>query len=97
MILTLSEVQHIAQLARLQLTDDEKVLFGQQLSAILDYAAVLRKVDTSAIAPTATVLQLRNVLREDVVAPSLEREDVLANAPDATEGCFRVQAILENE
>lgn len=95
MSLTLAEVEHIAELARLRLTDAEKALFREQLSAILDYAAAIQKVDTSAIPPTATVLPLRNVMREDTVAPSLPREDVLANAPDAEAGCFRVQAILE--
>ena len=95
MPLTIAEVEHIAELARLGLTEEEKALYREQLSAILDYAAVLQRVDTSAIPPTATVLPLRNVMRADVVEPSLPREDVLANAPDAHEGCFRVQAILE--
>lgn len=95
MPLTTAEVEHIAELARLSLTDQEKSLFREQLSAILDYATAIQQVDTSAIPPTATVLPLRNVMRDDVVAPSMPREDVLANAPDATEGCFRVWAILE--
>lgn len=95
MPLSAAEVEHIAELARLSLTDREKALFREQLSAILDYAAAIQQVDTSAIPPTATVLPLRNVMREDIVAPSMPREDVLANAPDAAEGCFRVGAILE--
>ena len=95
MPLTIAEVEHIAELARLGLTEEEKALYREQLSAILDYAAVLQRVDTSAIPPTAAVLPLRNVMRADVVEPSLPREDVLANAPDVHEGCFRVQAILE--
>lgn len=95
MPLSLIEVEHIAELARLALTDAEKTLFREQLSAILDYAAVLQQIDTSAIPPTATVLPLRNVLRADTVAPSLPPDDVLANAPDAHEGYFRVKAILE--
>jgi aspartyl-tRNA(Asn)/glutamyl-tRNA(Gln) amidotransferase subunit C len=95
MRLTTAEVEHIAELARLSLTDQEKTLFREQLSAILDHAATIQQVDTSAIPPTATVLPLRNVMREDAVAPSMPREDVLANAPDAAEGCFRVRAILE--
>ncbi len=95
MPLTIAEVEHIAELARLGLTEEEKALYREQLSAILDYAAVLQRVDTSAIPPTATVLPLRNVMRADVIEPSLPREDVLANAPDGHEGCFRVQAILE--
>ena len=95
MPLTTAEVEHIAELARLSLTDQEKVLFQDQLSAILDYAAVLQGVDTSAVPPTATVLPLRNIMRDDAVAPSLPTEDVLANAPAASDGCFRVKAILE--
>jgi aspartyl-tRNA(Asn)/glutamyl-tRNA(Gln) amidotransferase subunit C len=95
MSLTLAEVEHIAELARLGLTDSEKVLYRDQLSAILDYAAILQQVDTSAISPTATVLLLRNVMRPDQTEYSMSREDVLANAPDAEEGCFRVPAILD--
>ena len=95
MSLTIAEVEHIAELARLGLTEAEKALYRDQLSAILDYAAILQKVDTSAIPPTATVLPLRNVMRADAVEPSLPREDVLANAPNAVDGCFRVKAILD--
>ncbi len=95
MRLTLAEVDHIAELARLQLTDAERTLYREQLAAILDFAAALQQVDTSAAPPTATVLPLRNVMRDDVIAASLPREDVLANAPDVGDGCFRVKAILE--
>lgn len=95
MSLTLAEVEHIAELARLELTDAEKILYREQLSAILDYAAILQQSDTSAISPTATVIPLRNIMRSDQVEPSLPGEDVLANAPDVDEGCFRVRAILE--
>lgn len=95
MSLTIEQVEHIAELARLALTDAEKTLFRSQLSAILEYAAILQRVDTSAIPPTATVLPLCNVMRDDVVQPSLPVEDVLANAPDAEDGCFRVTAILD--
>jgi aspartyl-tRNA(Asn)/glutamyl-tRNA(Gln) amidotransferase subunit C len=95
MPLTTAEVEHIAELARLSLTEQEKALFQDQLSAILDYAAVLQGVDTSTVPPTATVLILRNVMREDAVEPSLPREDVLANAPVAADGYFKVKAILE--
>ena len=95
MPLTLEEVRHIAELAKLELTEEEQVRFLEQLSAVLDYAAQLRAVDTSAISPTATVLPLRTVLRDDVVKPSLTREDLLANAPEQEAGCFRVPAVLE--
>ncbi len=95
MPLSHAQVEHIAELARLSLTAAEMTLFQEQLSAILDYAAALQAVDTSAIPPTASVLSLRNVMREDTARPSLLREDVLANAPDAAEDCFRVRTILE--
>ena len=95
MPLSLTEVEHVAELARLGLTEEEKALFRGQLSAILDYAAVLQGIDTSAIPPTATVLPLRNVMRDDAARPSLSQEDVLANAPDARDGFFAVAAILQ--
>lgn len=95
MSLTIEQVEHIAELARLALTAEEKALYRGQLSAILEYAALLQKVDTSQIPPTATVLPLRNIMRDDAVQPSLSVEDVLANAPDAEDGSFRVTAILD--
>jgi len=89
------EVEHIAELAKLSLTDDEKERFGKQLSAILEYAEILQRLDTEAIPPTATVLPLQNVMVVDEVRPAFSREDVLANAPEAEDGCFKVRAILE--
>ena len=95
MALTLEEVEHIASLARLQLTDDEKTRFRGQLSAILDYMAALRRLDTASIEPTATVLPLRTVLRPDVVTPSLPPAELLALAPEAQAQMFRVPPVLE--
>ncbi len=95
MKLSLTEVEHIAELAKLGLTDEEKTTFREQLSAILEYAERLNQVDTSTIPPTPTVLPLRNVMREDAAQPSLPQEDVLANASGTAEGCFRVKAILD--
>ncbi|MBI3762286.1 MAG: Asp-tRNA(Asn)/Glu-tRNA(Gln) amidotransferase subunit GatC [Chloroflexi bacterium] len=95
MALTLSEVEHIAELAKLSLSDEEKARFREQLSAILDYVAMLNRLDTSAIPPTATVLPLRTVLRPDEVTPSFPREKLLANAPDANAGMFQVPPVLE--
>ena len=89
------EVEHIAELAKLSLTDEEKEKFRGQLSAILEYAEILQRLDTEAIPPTATVLPLRNVMVADDVRPSFLREDVLANASEAENGCFKVRAILE--
>jgi aspartyl-tRNA(Asn)/glutamyl-tRNA(Gln) amidotransferase subunit C len=95
MKLSRAEVEHIAELAKLELTEEEKIKFCEQLSAILEYAEMLQQLDTEAIPPTATVLPLQNVMRLDEVAPSFSQEDILANAPDTAEGCFRVRAILE--
>jgi aspartyl-tRNA(Asn)/glutamyl-tRNA(Gln) amidotransferase subunit C len=95
MRLTLAQVEHIAELAKLALSDDEKARYQEQLSAILEYAERLQAVDTSAIPPTATVLPLRTVMRADEPHDSMSREDVLANAPQAEADCFRVQAILD--
>lgn len=96
MELTREQVMQIAELAKLNLTDAEINTYAGQLSAILDYAARLDKLDTSNISPTATVLPLTTVLREDELRPSLTRTQVVANAPDAIEGQFRVSAVLDD-
>lgn len=90
------EVEHVAGLARLELTDDEKLTFTRQLSSILTYMDQLKTVDTTGIEPTATVLPVTNVFREDEVQPSLSQEQALANAPDQSGGFFRVPRILED-
>lgn len=95
MELTLEQVEHIAQLARLTLSAEEKALYQEQLSAILEHFEKLQELDTEAISPTATVLPLRSVMREDVPSSSMDREDILANAPEATDGCFEVPAVLD--
>jgi aspartyl-tRNA(Asn)/glutamyl-tRNA(Gln) amidotransferase subunit C len=95
MTLTIEEVEHIAGLARLKLTDEEKARYREQLSAILDYAARLQSLDTTGIPPTSSVLPPRTVLRPDEPRPGLRREDLLANAPDTTDNQFRVPLVLE--
>ncbi len=97
MPLTRAQVQHIAELARLKLSDEEIDHMTPQLSAILDHAARLQELNTDAIPPTASVVPLQNVMRDDVVVPSLPRDDVLANAPDKDDSgeFFRVRAILK--
>ncbi len=80
---------------RLALTDAEKEHFREQLSAILDYAARLQAIDTSTIPPTASVLPVDTVLRDDVSRPGLPPEQILANAPDQEDNMFRVPVILE--
>src|SRR5512143_2554359 len=97
MPLTLAQVEHIAELAKLQLTDQEKERFREQLSAVLDDAARLAELDTSHIPPTATVLPLRGALRPDEVLPPWAREQALANAPARAGAFFQVQAVFEGE
>jgi aspartyl-tRNA(Asn)/glutamyl-tRNA(Gln) amidotransferase subunit C len=97
MKLSRKDVEHIAELARLTLSDEEKTLYQEQLSAILAYFEKLQELDTAAISPTATVLPLRSVMREDEPRPSTPREDILANAPAAEDGCFEVPAVLDQE
>ena len=95
MALTLEEVNHIATLARLHLTDEEKNRFRQQLSAILEYASRLQTLDTRDIPPTSSVLPGKNPLRPDEPKPGLTPEELLGNAPFVEEGQFRVPPVLE--
>jgi aspartyl-tRNA(Asn)/glutamyl-tRNA(Gln) amidotransferase subunit C len=98
MSLTLSEVEHIAELARLKLTDEEKQRFRQQLSEILEYAARLQAVDTSQISNAAAQpAPASSHLRPDEPGPCLELKEVLANAPQSESGQFRVPPVLEQE
>jgi aspartyl-tRNA(Asn)/glutamyl-tRNA(Gln) amidotransferase subunit C len=95
MSLTAKDVDHVAKLARLEITDAERELYAKQLNAILEHADGLKKADVAGVEPTAHILPIKNVWREDVVTPSMSREDVLANAPDKSKGCFRVPKIIE--
>ena len=88
-------IDHIANLARLSLSGEEREMFGQQLESILSYMDTLNELNTGNIEPTSHVLAIRNVTREDVNTPSLVREDALANAPDKTEKFYRVPKIIE--
>lgn len=97
MPLTRQEVEHIAQLAKLALTEEEKERFRQQLSAVLEYAARLEALDTDAIPPTATVLPLHNVARPDEPRPPIPRDDLIDNAPATKDGCFRVPPVWDVE
>ncbi len=92
--LTRADVEHVAHLARLGLTDGELVLLEGQLNHILDQYAILAELDTDAIPPTAQTIELENILREDVARPSLSQAEALANAPDRDESYIVVPAIL---
>jgi aspartyl-tRNA(Asn)/glutamyl-tRNA(Gln) amidotransferase subunit C len=91
------EVAHLARLARLAVTDDELDRFAGQLDVILQAVARVGEVAAADIPPTSHSVPLTNVLRDDVVMPCLPRDDVLAGAPDAAEGRFRVPRILDEE
>lgn len=88
------KVLHVAKLARLALSPDELPRYAAQLESILEYVDTLRRVDLSATPPMAHAVPLHNVLREDVVEPSLRVEQVLQNAPDSEGAFFKVPKIL---
>jgi|SRR6185295_11334832 len=94
MKITREEVEHVAKLARLEITDAEKEAFSQQLSTILTHMEQLRSVDTTGIEPTATVVEQTNVFREDKVGPFLPVEMALRNAPESQDGYFVVPKII---
>jgi aspartyl-tRNA(Asn)/glutamyl-tRNA(Gln) amidotransferase subunit C len=93
-ILSKTDVEHIAELAKLGLTSEETERFREQLSAILEYAEMLEELDVDGIPPTAQVTGQGSVMREDEVLPSLSQEQALANAPDSANGEFKVRPIL---
>lgn len=95
MALTREEVEHIANLARLELSEAEKNRYREQLSAILEYAARLQELDTSGIQPTSSVLPERTALRPDEPVPGLTQEELLRNAPRVEKGQFRVPPVLD--
>ncbi|MDR5704279.1 MAG: Asp-tRNA(Asn)/Glu-tRNA(Gln) amidotransferase subunit GatC [Armatimonadota bacterium] len=88
-------VEYVAKLSRLELTREERELFREQLSRILEYFSKLNELDTTGIPPTSHAIPMRNVFREDAVTPSLEREVVLDEAPDQEEGYFKVPRVFE--
>ena len=97
MTLTLADVKHVAELARLELAEHEQSTLLDQLSSILGYMNVLNDVDTEAILPTAQVIEATTVMRDDDVRPSLSRADVLFNAPNVEGAFIRVDAVLDAE
>jgi len=95
MRISLDEVDHIATLARLGLSTDERERFRDQLATILGYVDMLNELDTSTVPPSAQVIRFENVTRPDVVRASLTVEQVLANAPAREEGYIRVPPVLD--
>ena len=88
-------IEHLAQLARLSVSDDEKTLFANQIDSILSYMDKLNELGTENVEPTSHVISLSNIVREDLPKDSLEREDALMNAPDRTDRFYRVPKIIE--
>ena len=95
MTLSQEEVEHIAKLARLSLSEMEKELYRSQLSSILDHVARLQNLDTQDIPPTFSVLPLHTVTRTDEPVPGLPAQDLLHNAPQVQDGQFRIPPVFE--
>ncbi|QDX92435.1 Asp-tRNA(Asn)/Glu-tRNA(Gln) amidotransferase subunit GatC [Brevibacterium sp. JNUCC-42] len=89
------EVEHVAKLARLRLTEEEAERYTRELDAILNFAAQLNELDTTNVKPTSHAFDVRNVMRPDVNRPSVSNEEALRNAPDQEEGQFKVPAVFE--
>lgn len=97
MSISREEVEHVAYLARIGLTDEEKDRFQSQLSSILQHVAVINQLNTDVIPPTAQVIPLQNVMREDEPCDCYPPEEILANAPRAEDHYFKIPPVLEEE
>jgi len=95
MKITKQEVDHVAKLARLELSEQEQDKLTEQMSGILTYVEKLGELDTKGVDPTSHVLDIRNVMREDAGVPSLTQEQALANAPEQAAGHYKVPKIIE--
>ena len=95
MKLSREEVVHIAALARMGMNEADIEKAREQLSNILENFEVLKEVDTTDVSPTAQSISLQNVMRDDISAPSLPAEDIMANAPDREEDLFKLRAVLD--
>ncbi len=93
--ITQLEIEHVARLARLALSDAENELFSSQMSAILCYVETLNELDTDGIIPTAHAVPVQNAFRSDAVQPSIGTDQALSNAPDRVETFFRVPPVIE--
>lgn len=95
MAVTINDVEHIARLAKLSFSDEEKAKFTEQFNEILSFMEKLNELDTSNVEPLSHVIELNNVLREDVVKPSLPTEEALKNAPSKTDAFFKVPKVID--
>ncbi|MEE0776091.1 MAG: Asp-tRNA(Asn)/Glu-tRNA(Gln) amidotransferase subunit GatC [Bacillota bacterium] len=88
-------IEYVSSLARLSLSDDEKAKIKDEIGKIIDYMDILNQLDTTGVEPMSHVLPVTNVFRKDEVRPSYDRETILANAPDNSDGAFRVPKTVE--
>lgn len=95
MSITVKEVEYIANLSRLALSEENKVKMAETLGKILDFATQLQELDVTHVEPTTHSLSLKNVLREDVAREWLTQEEALSHAPEQENGQFRVPAVME--
>ncbi len=93
MSVTVKDVEYVAALARLSLSEDEKKMYAGQLNTILEYVEQLNRIDTTNVEPLAQVIEMTNVMRDDAVTPSLPRDVALGNAPARTEKFFKVPTV----
>ena len=89
------EIEKVAKLARLELSEEEKIRFGNQLEQILAYMEQLNQIDTTGVEPTSHAIPIHNAFREDEMNASCQQEEVLGIAPEAEKGHFRVPRIIE--
>ena len=89
------DIEKVAKLARLELSEEDREIFGNQLEQVLTYMEQLNRLDTTGVDPTSHAIPIYNVFREDEVKPSVSQEEALAIAPDEEEGHFKVPRIIE--
>lgn len=95
MSVSIKDVEYVAKLARLEFSEKEKVKFTEELNSILKYVEKLSEVDTSGVEPAIGAYPMYNALREDETRPSLDREEILKNAPDKQDGYFKVPKVID--
>ena len=93
--ITKKDVEHVATLARLALSEDETKLYTEQMGKIFAYVEKLSTLDTKNVEPTTCAVSPAGIFRTDVIKPSLSQDDVLSNAPEKAKGCFKVPRIIE--
>lgn len=89
------DIEHVAELARIYITDEEKISLESELSSIIDFADKLSELDTNGVEPAAHAIHVQNVFRNDEVVPSYKRDELIENAPEKQAGCFAVPRIVE--